>query len=53
MTSCTGQADAEVCGSTLYQVPAGYITKHYLDGTSLPTSATEYIGAKPVLLTNQ
>ena len=53
MTSCTGQADAEVCGSTLYQVPAGYITKHYLDGTSLPASATEYIGAKPVLLTNQ
>jgi Big-like domain-containing protein/centrosomal CEP192-like protein len=53
LSTCTGQSNAEVCGSTLYLVPSGYVIKHYLDGSSQPASASEYIGAKPVLLSNQ
>jgi trimeric autotransporter adhesin len=53
LSSCSGQSNTEVCGSTLYQVPSGYVVKHYLDGSLQPASASEFIGAKPVLLSNQ
>jgi hypothetical protein len=52
LTSCIGQISSEVCGSTTYQVPSGYITKRDLDGLVQPANPTEYVGAKPILLEN-
>jgi hypothetical protein len=53
LTSCTGQSSSEVCGSTTYQVPAGYVTKRDLDGLTQPANTSEYVGAKPILLENR
>jgi hypothetical protein len=52
LTSCAGQASAEVCGSTNYLVPKGYLTKRYLDGSVHPANSVEYVGAEPLLLEN-
>lgn len=53
LTSCAGQASSDVCGSTTYQVPNGYTTKRYLDGSTHPANTAEYVGAKPLLLEKQ
>ena len=52
LSSCAGQISTEVCGSTPYSVPTGYLTKRDLDGLKEPASALEYVGAKPILLEN-
>jgi hypothetical protein len=53
LTSCTSQLSQEVCGSTLYSVPSGYVTKLDLAGNQQPANPVEYVGAKPILLVNQ
>jgi hypothetical protein len=53
LTACAGQPSSEVCGSTSFQVPAGYGTKRDLDGLVQPANTVEYVGAKPILLENQ
>ena len=53
LTSCSTQVSQEVCGSTLFSVPATYINKRDLDGVVHPANSVEYVGAKPILLENQ
>ncbi|HET7441977.1 MAG TPA: hypothetical protein VFJ47_11805 [Terriglobales bacterium] len=53
LTSCSSQVSQEVCGSTLYAVPSGYVTKLDLAGNRQPANPVEYVGAKPILLVNQ
>ena len=50
LAGCSGQISPQVCGSTLYSVPAGYTVERDLGGGTEQVSGAVYVGAKPILL---